>query len=108
MSSKIFLCSLYNYLCLSCSVYNYIIFSAFFPLELQTLGNHDFDYGPDVTAEYIKQLHHPVVSGNLNANGHYIGNHVKKHVIVDINGHKVGICGSTTQVVNRAPNLSAK
>lgn len=66
-------------------------------ITASTLGNHDFDYGPDVAAEYIKQLNHPVVSGNMNANGHYIGDHVRKYVVVDVNGHKVGICGSTTQ-----------
>lgn len=48
------------------------------------------------------------MSGNLNANGHYMGNYVKKHIIVDVNGHKVGICGSTTQVENGAVKASVE
>lgn len=67
-------------------------------ITAMTLGNHDFDYGPDVTLDYIKQLNFPVVSGNLNANGHEIGNYVRQYALVEVHGHKVGICGSTTQV----------
>ncbi|GMH42377.1 hypothetical protein BSKO_10296 [Bryopsis sp. KO-2023] len=66
-------------------------------IDVVTLGNHDFDYGPDVLVEYVKHLEFPVLSANLEANGHELGDYVKPYVIKEINGVKVGICGVTTQ-----------
>lgn len=64
------------------------------------LGNHDFDYGPDVLVQYVKQLKFPVLSANMNAHGHELGNYVHRYTIVTIEGKKIGICGVTTEVTN--------
>lgn len=63
---------------------------------LQSLGNHDFDYGPDVLLNYVKQLDYPILSGNILPNGHQLGNHVKPYTVITLGGRKIGICSATT------------
>ncbi|GMH40257.1 hypothetical protein BSKO_08161 [Bryopsis sp. KO-2023] len=67
-------------------------------IDAMTLGNHEFDYGPDVVANHVKSVNYPVISSNLKANGHWLGDLVHDKIIKEINGTKVGICGTTTQV----------
>ncbi|GMH42543.1 hypothetical protein BSKO_10462 [Bryopsis sp. KO-2023] len=67
-------------------------------ITVMTLGNHDFDYGPDLLADFLKGLPFPVVGTNVNANGHEIGKYIKKYHIIDIEGNLIGICGSTTKL----------
>lgn len=33
---------------------------------VQTLGNHEFDFGPSVLGTFVDQLNMPVLSSNLN------------------------------------------
>eukprot|EP01024_Parvocaulis_polyphysoides_P035859 TRINITY_DN318_c0_g3_i7.p1 TRINITY_DN318_c0_g3~~TRINITY_DN318_c0_g3_i7.p1 ORF type:complete len:479 (-),score=89.18 TRINITY_DN318_c0_g3_i7:3064-4500(-) len=72
-------------------------------LDALVLGNHDFDHGSDTTATYLERLNYPAVSCNMEANGHYrMKNLVKKYIIKEINGRKVGIFGLTTTYTNWA------
>lgn len=73
-------------------------------ITAMTLGNHDLDYGPDIFVEYAKQLGYPVLSANFNPNGHTIKDYVKPYMITDVEGHKVGICGITTESTNDNAN----
>lgn len=69
-------------------------------LDAMTLGNHEFDYGPDVLLEYVKQLKFPVLSANMQANGHALGHYVKPYITKYVDGMLVGICGITTTATN--------
>lgn len=62
----------------------------------QTLGNHDFDYGPDALFKYVKDLNYPILSGNLLGNGHPLAGIVQPYTIKVIDGRQIGICSVTT------------
>lgn len=66
-------------------------------IDAMTLGNHEFDYGPDVLGKYLQSLNYPVISSNMKSNGHWMGSFVQENIIKKVNGTKVGICGTTTQ-----------
>ena len=64
--------------------------------DAMTLGNHEFDYGPDVTMERIKQAKFPIVSANIivEATGKpFTG---KTHAIIRKGDLKIGVFGLTT------------
>ena len=64
------------------------------------LGNHDFDFGPDVLAEFIKQVSDsqaPFLSSNLNFSGEpnlqalFDEGRIAESVVVRKNGVRIGI-----------------
>lgn len=71
------------------------------------LGNHDFDFGPDVLAELIASFRRPgkppYLSANLDFGGEPAlqalvdGGVIAKSTIVHANGRKIGIIGATTE-----------
>jgi 5'-nucleotidase len=72
------------------------------------LGNHDFDFGPEVLAEFIKQVSDsqaPFLSANLDFSGEptlqalFDEGRIAESVVVRKNGVMIGIIGATT------PNL---
>ena len=72
------------------------------------LGNHDFDFGPEVLAEFIKQVSEsdaPFLSSNLDFSGEpglqalFDEGRIAASVVVQKNGVRIGIVGATT------PNL---
>ena len=72
------------------------------------LGNHDFDFGPEVLAEFIKQVSEsdaPFLSSNLDFSGEpglqalFDAALIAASVVVQKNGVRIGIIGATT------PNL---
>jgi len=65
-------------------------------VDAVALGNHEFDHGPDTLASYLGQLNYPALSCNMDANGHHLKDLVKKYIIREIQGKKVGIFGITT------------
>eukprot|EP00803_Ostreobium_quekettii_P004612 evm.model.scf_439.3 EVM.evm.TU.scf_439.3 scf_439:22723-27051(+) len=69
-------------------------------ITASTVGNHDFDYGPDRLTQYVKSLNYPVISANLNPNGHEIGHYIKPYMITEVGGMKVGICAVGTESTN--------
>eukprot|EP01026_Neomeris_dumetosa_P062229 TRINITY_DN58818_c0_g1_i8.p1 TRINITY_DN58818_c0_g1~~TRINITY_DN58818_c0_g1_i8.p1 ORF type:complete len:529 (-),score=75.73 TRINITY_DN58818_c0_g1_i8:338-1924(-) len=72
-------------------------------IDAMTLGNHEFDFGPDALADYVEDVNFPVLSCNMEANGHTrLGNTVKKYVVKQIDGVNVGILGVTTEYTNVA------
>eukprot|EP00210_Caulerpa_lentillifera_P005126 g4898.t1 len=78
-------------------------------ITAMTLGNHEFDFGADVLLEHVKSLNYPVISANFEAQGHELGNYVRRHTITYVknsNGQDVGIgiCGSSTLYTNDGSN----
>lgn len=71
------------------------------------IGNHEFDFGPDVLAEFIGGFPSsvPFVSANLDFSGEpsldaLVGaGRITKSTVVSVNGEQIGIVGATT------PNL---
>ena len=72
------------------------------------LGNHDFDFGPEVLAEFIRQVSNseaPFLSSNLDFSGEpdlqalFDEGRIAESVVVRKNGVRIGIIGATT------PNL---
>ncbi len=69
------------------------------------LGNHDFDFGPEVLAEFIKQVstsRAPFLSSNLDYSGEpmlrdlFDQGRIAESVVVEENGESIGIIGATT------------
>ena len=72
------------------------------------LGNHDFDLGPEVLAEFIMQVTEtepPFLSSNLDFSGEPLlrdlvaEGRIAKSVVVSVNGVKIGIIGVTTPML---------
>lgn len=67
------------------------------------LGNHDFDFGPDLLADFIGDVNAPYVSANLDFSGNsalqarFDANEIVKSTIVTSNGEQFGIVGATTE-----------
>ncbi len=69
-----------------------------------TIGNHEFDFGPDVLARFITDFENPVpfLSANLSfSNEPQLQNlvdqgRIARSTVVEIDGERVGIVGATT------------
>lgn len=72
--------------------------------DAMAIGNHEFDFGPDVLAQFIEGVEgtFPLVSANLDFSGEEAlqalvdsGNIVKR-TIIDEEGQQIGVVGATT------------
>lgn len=65
--------------------------------DAQTLGNHDFDYGPAVLASYIKNTTQPFVTCNIDASkDKSMRGLVKKWTLLKHSSLKIAVLGWTT------------
>ncbi len=73
--------------------------------DAMTLGNHEFDKGPDVLADFLEYAHFPVLCANLQAKADSrLAAEVKPYVVLEFNGKSVGVIGLTlkdTEVISR-------
>lgn len=66
-----------------------------------TVGNHEFDDGPEVLREFIDNVNFPVVMSNADVSQEpALANKIMKSTIVEKGGHKFGIIGLTPQNTN--------
>lgn len=66
------------------------------PIELFVMGNHEFDFGPEVAAERMAEAGFDVVNSNVRtAQGELFPNTVESK-LVEVNGIKLGFYGLTT------------
>ncbi len=80
--------------------------------DAMALGNHDFDFGPDVTARFIEDFDPPVTF--LSANADFSNEPVLQALVdsgklaastvVDTGGQRVGVIGAVTPLL---PNISS-
>ena len=78
-----------------------------FDYDAIALGNHDFDFGPDVLAEFIGAYTSPppYVSSNLDfsnepgLNALVTAGTIKPSTMVEVNGYKIGVVGATTPAI---------
>lgn len=65
--------------------------------DAMTLGNHEFNRGPDSLAEMLATAQFPIVSGNTRvAPEHPLAELVRDHLVIEREGIRVGILGVTT------------
>jgi 5'-nucleotidase len=73
--------------------------------EAMTLGNHEFDNGPAVLADYAKTLAFPLLSANLDFSKEpLLAGLVKPYTVIERGGARIGIIGVTTETT---PQLSS-
>jgi 5'-nucleotidase len=66
--------------------------------EAMTIGNHEFDKGPQPLAEFIKRAQFPVLSANIVTDGSSpINGLYKPWIVKEVGGQKIGIFGLTTE-----------
>lgn len=65
--------------------------------DAQTLGNHEFDDGPLVTARYLAAVGRPVVSANIDVSSEpAFAAPIPASTVLDVGGQKIGVVGLTT------------
>jgi 5'-nucleotidase len=66
--------------------------------EAMTIGNHEFDEGPEPLAEFIKRAQFPILSANIVTDASSpIHGLYKPWIVKDVGGQKIGIFGLTTE-----------
>lgn len=66
--------------------------------DAMAIGNHEFDDGPKVLAEFIRGAKFPVLSANLRtANDRFLAGRVRSSIVVTRGGRKIGVIGLTTE-----------
>jgi 5'-nucleotidase / UDP-sugar diphosphatase len=65
--------------------------------QAMALGNHEFDNGIEILANFIKGSNFPVLAANLEiSKTPELADIVKPSVVLDVNGEKVGVIGIVT------------
>jgi 5'-nucleotidase len=73
--------------------------------QAMTIGNHEFDDGPENLVRFIENSKIPVLSSNLMAGpGSPLHNKVKAYTVLEVGGQKIGIIGLTTE---ETPEISS-
>ena len=65
-------------------------------LNAMALGNHEFDFGPDVTRERISEANFTILSNNAFEPDGTLIDGVQENMMVSVGDHTVGIFGLTT------------
>jgi len=82
-------------------------------LDAMAAGNHEFDRGPKVFADFIKAATFPILSANVDAEADPdLKGLMKPSVVVTIGGEKLGIVGAMTpdlpEISSPGPNVKMK
>ena len=72
-----------------------------FGIDAATLGNHDFDYGWQMTRRYLQAAHYPIVSSNLVGGSGKL--FTRPYVVLKANGLRIAVIGAMTASL---PSLS--
>ncbi len=65
--------------------------------DAMTLGNHEFNRGPESLARMIDEADFPIVSGNVKVTeGAALDGRIADHLIIEREGARIGILGVTT------------
>ena len=65
--------------------------------DAMTLGNHEFDNGDTILAQFIDRLHFPVVNNNIDfSQSTDLAGKVQPYVILDVGGQQIGVTGLIT------------
>lgn len=58
-----------------------------------TIGNHEFDFGPDNMARLFKMANFPIVCANYGVKGTVLEDIVKPYILLERDGVKIGVFG---------------
>jgi 5'-nucleotidase len=65
--------------------------------QAMTVGNHEFDDGPDTLGRFVEGLDFPVLSANIDASAEpALAGKIQPYAIIDVDGEKIGVVGYTT------------
>ncbi|MEQ9639429.1 MAG: 5'-nucleotidase C-terminal domain-containing protein [Alphaproteobacteria bacterium] len=64
-------------------------------LDVMVLGNHEFDFGPDVLEQRLAEANYVQLAGNVRRNGAPLPHTVDTHMVT-VGAYKVGIVGLVT------------
>lgn len=77
--------------------------------DVMTLGNHEFDEGDEVLANFISALNFPVVVSNLTTTGSVLDGLIVPSAVLDVAGQSIGIVGlivaETPELASPSPQL---
>lgn len=66
-------------------------------IDAMTVGNHEFDDGEGPLAAFLDKAQFPVVTANLVVDDQSkLGERIKKSIVLDVGGKKIGIVGAVT------------
>ena len=79
--------------------------------DAMALGNHEFDNGPDVLADFVDALRFPVISGNtVIAGEERLAGKVREWTVLDAGGEKIGVLSvltpETATIAQPGPNVT--
>lgn len=79
--------------------------------DAMAVGNHEFDNGPDVLADFIDLVEFPVISGNTKVgDGEKLAGKIEEWATLDVGGEKVAILSvltpDTVNISSPGPNVS--
>ena len=66
--------------------------------QAATLGNHEFDNGSKMLAKQLSKAKFPIVCANYLFFNKKLNNIVKKYVVIEMNGKRIGIFGLLTDI----------
>ncbi len=65
--------------------------------QAMALGNHEFDNGDDILAEFVKGVNFPVVTANVDfSESPYLVDLVEPYTVLEVGGEQIGIIGLLT------------
>ena len=66
--------------------------------DAMTVGNHEFDDGPEVLRGFVDSVEFPVLMSNADVSGEpLLADAIMKSTIIEKNGEKIGLIGLTPQ-----------
>ena len=78
--------------------------------DAMTVGNHEFDDGPEVLRGFMDAVNFPVLMSNADVSGEeMLAGALEKSKIIDVNGTKIGLIGltpeDTDELASPGPNV---
>ncbi|WP_170338148.1 bifunctional metallophosphatase/5'-nucleotidase [Ruegeria arenilitoris] len=78
--------------------------------DAMTVGNHEFDDGPEVLAGFVDAVEFPILMSNANIeNEELLTDRIKKSTVIEVGGEKIGLIGltpeDTDELASPGPNV---
>lgn len=79
--------------------------------DAMTVGNHEFDDGPEVLRGFVDSVDFPVLMSNANvADEELLTDKIKKSAVIEVGGEKIGLIGLTPEdthdLASPGPNVT--
>ncbi|WP_170390563.1 bifunctional metallophosphatase/5'-nucleotidase [Ruegeria arenilitoris] len=78
--------------------------------DAMTVGNHEFDDGPEVLAGFVDAVEFPILMSNANIeNEELLTDRIMKSTVIEVGGEKIGLIGltpeDTDELASPGPNV---